>query len=158
MPASSAWWTTAFDWSKSQRMPKLLQPRPTTETWRPERPRWRYSTRELLGLSLQVSIAMKRDVDGGGATLPPMERRPSRTPRLLLATAGTLLVACSGGAQPSPTPSVPATMPAQAEQPTTSSTSEPEQPPEVLTGVAPPVRFLTTTVWDPVAGKALLYA
>lgn len=87
-----------------------------------------------------------------------MERWPSRAVRLLLATAGTFLIACSGGANPNPPPSVPATAPAQSVQPAVSSTSEPELAPEVLTGVAPPVRFLMTTVWDPEAGRVLLYA
>src|SRR5262245_62044396 len=37
-PRSSAFATTARVCAWSQRMPKLLQPRPTTETRRPERP------------------------------------------------------------------------------------------------------------------------
>src|SRR5262245_45608262 len=38
MPASSAAATTARVWVASQRDPKLLPPRPTTETVRPDRP------------------------------------------------------------------------------------------------------------------------
>src|SRR5438270_9969519 len=44
MPISSALWTTFFVASKSIRPPKLLQPRPTTDTRRPDRPRLRCST------------------------------------------------------------------------------------------------------------------
>src|SRR5436190_12612023 len=40
MPASSARWTTRRVASKSMRPPKLLQPRPTSDTRRPERPRF----------------------------------------------------------------------------------------------------------------------
>src|ERR1700761_2877807 len=43
MPRSSALWTTSFVASKSMRPPKLLQPRPTTDTRRPDRPRRRCS-------------------------------------------------------------------------------------------------------------------
>src|ERR1700756_2209127 len=43
MPRSSALWTTFFVASKSMRPPKLLQPRPTTDTKRPDRPRLRCS-------------------------------------------------------------------------------------------------------------------
>src|SRR5580692_2816022 len=43
MPRSSALWTTFFVASKSMRPPKLLQPRPTTDTSRPDRPRLRCS-------------------------------------------------------------------------------------------------------------------
>src|SRR6266508_4006624 len=42
MPASRAAATTARVWVASQREPKLLPPRPTTETVRPDRPSWRY--------------------------------------------------------------------------------------------------------------------
>src|SRR5436190_23921366 len=42
MPASRAAQTTARVWAASQREPKLLPPRPTTETVRPDRPSWRY--------------------------------------------------------------------------------------------------------------------
>src|SRR4029450_3777170 len=41
MPASSAAATTARVWVASQRDPKLLPPRPTMETVRPDRPSWR---------------------------------------------------------------------------------------------------------------------
>lgn len=87
-----------------------------------------------------------------------MDRRPSGTARLLLAIAGTLMIACSGGADSNSLASVPATAPAETGQPATNSTTEPEPAPEVLTGVASPVRFLTTAVWDPEAGRVLLYA
>src|SRR6516162_3773282 len=45
MPRSSALWTTFFVASKSVRPPKLLQPRPTTDTRRPDLPRFLCSIR-----------------------------------------------------------------------------------------------------------------
>src|SRR5438105_4568032 len=48
MPTSSARRTTARVAASSQRPPKLLQPSPTEETIRPERPRLRCSTLLLL--------------------------------------------------------------------------------------------------------------
>src|SRR5437868_12839968 len=48
MPISSALWTTFFVASKSTRPPKLLQPSPTTDTRRPDRPRLRCSTNRPL--------------------------------------------------------------------------------------------------------------
>src|SRR5215475_13354541 len=44
IPRSSAFATTARAPGRSTRLPKLLQPRPTAETRRPERPRFRSST------------------------------------------------------------------------------------------------------------------
>src|SRR5216683_949305 len=44
MPRSSALWTTLREASRSIRPPKLLQPSPTSETSRPERPRLRCFT------------------------------------------------------------------------------------------------------------------
>src|SRR5215470_10283447 len=44
IPRSSAFATTARAPARSTRLPKLLQPRPTAETWRPEWPRFRSST------------------------------------------------------------------------------------------------------------------
>src|ERR1700753_2612207 len=41
MPRSIALWITLREVSRSQRWPKLLQPRPTAETRRPEPPRLR---------------------------------------------------------------------------------------------------------------------
>src|SRR5437867_5917993 len=43
-PSSSAFCTTAALCSLSHRIPKLLHPSPTAETWSPERPRFLYST------------------------------------------------------------------------------------------------------------------
>src|SRR6188768_2022558 len=46
MPRSIALWITLREVSRSVRWPKLLQPRPTAETRRPERPRLRISMNE----------------------------------------------------------------------------------------------------------------
>src|SRR5947208_13118097 len=51
MPRSSALWTTFVVASKSTRPPKLLQPSPTTDTRRPDRPRLRCSTNRPLSRS-----------------------------------------------------------------------------------------------------------
>src|SRR5450631_2537660 len=48
MPRSIALWITLREASKSMRWPKLLQPRPTAETRRPELPRLRISIDESL--------------------------------------------------------------------------------------------------------------
>src|ERR1700756_5031448 len=49
MPRSSALWTTLRVAARSMRPPKLLQPRPTTETRRPDFPRFRCSIRSSGG-------------------------------------------------------------------------------------------------------------
>src|SRR6516164_3999348 len=49
MPRSSALWTTLRVAARSMRPPKLLQPRPTTETWRPDFPRFLCSIRPPIG-------------------------------------------------------------------------------------------------------------
>src|SRR5262249_19299045 len=49
MPMSSALWTTLRVASRSMRPPKLLQPRPTTETRRPDFPKFLCSIRSSRG-------------------------------------------------------------------------------------------------------------
>src|SRR4029077_17695511 len=49
MPRSIALWITLREVSRSVRWPKLLQPRPTAETRKPEPPRLRISTYQSCG-------------------------------------------------------------------------------------------------------------
>src|SRR5690606_29940637 len=58
MPQSSAASTTACAWAWSMRRPKLLQPRPTTETARPESPSRRYRICMVLTLPLPAFHAV----------------------------------------------------------------------------------------------------
>src|ERR1700753_3416609 len=57
MPRSIALWITLREVSRSVRWPKLLQPRPTAETRRPEPPR----------LRICMGYPVRRDVRNGGA-------------------------------------------------------------------------------------------
>src|SRR5260370_1149788 len=72
MPRSSALCTTFFVASKSMRPPKLLQPRPTTDTRRPDRPTLRCSNqcpfylRELLRQPDRWDLARDDQVASGG--------------------------------------------------------------------------------------------
>src|SRR4029077_4853878 len=60
MPRSIALWITLREASRSMRWPKLLQPRPTAETRRPEPPRLRICMDRSCGM-----------VAGGGAYCDP---------------------------------------------------------------------------------------
>src|SRR5262249_40466966 len=62
MPRSIALWITLRDFSRSVRWPKLLQPRPTAETRRPEPPRLRICmTDPVVKRSLTGNILARRD-------------------------------------------------------------------------------------------------
>src|SRR5712692_4502414 len=67
MPASRQALITAVVASASIRPPKLLQPRPTSETLRPEWPRFRYSTKVPL---LADETGRKCSGDAGYYTVP----------------------------------------------------------------------------------------
>src|SRR5271166_2846084 len=64
MPRSSALWTTFFVASKSMRPPKLLHPRPTTDTTRPDRPRLRCSNHSPFYLRDLLRQPDGRDLTG----------------------------------------------------------------------------------------------
>src|SRR3546814_4018962 len=88
MPRSIALWTTARVSSRPMRPPKLLQPSPTSDTRRPDRPRFRYSTahpanscfRTVRGCH-ESGLADTRA--GGVAALPRSEEHTSELQSLM---------------------------------------------------------------------------
>src|SRR5690349_12689136 len=66
MPRSIALWITLREASRSMRWPKLLQPRPTADTRRPELPRLR--------------ISMERSCEKSRLPVWPVRRRAARRP------------------------------------------------------------------------------
>src|SRR6476619_1118841 len=81
-PRSMARWITLREVSRSVRWPKLLQPRPTAETRRPEPPRLRICMIDPVG-SREVLHCGPHAVSPQGAVLPP---------------AGAFLLSCQAGA------------------------------------------------------------
>src|SRR3954447_10247001 len=71
MPRSMARWITLREASRSVRWPKLLQPRPTAETRRPEPPRLRICMVDPVGTKGGGTISVAR---GPGACKVPSHR------------------------------------------------------------------------------------
>src|SRR6266403_2298178 len=85
MPRSIALWITLREVSRSVRWPKLLQPRPTAETRRPEPPRLRIcmdrcsdfeGTRDLFAKPLTLWRTMRPGWRGAGVYCGPEPARP----------------------------------------------------------------------------------
>src|ERR1700722_5107039 len=81
MPRSIALWITLREVSRSVRWPKLLQPRPTAETRRPELPRLRISMDHPFESRLFLPLWRSRartPVPGAGLTRASIEFENSR--------------------------------------------------------------------------------
>src|SRR3981189_932424 len=75
MPRSIALWITLREVSRSVRWPKLLQPRPTAETRRPEPPRLRICMDRSCGKKAREgAYCGPRDFNPQGAELPRRQR------------------------------------------------------------------------------------
>src|SRR5882672_8584336 len=76
MPRSIALWITLRELSRSVRWPKLLQPRPTAETRRPEPPRLRICMDRSCGKKAREEgrHCGSRDFNPQGAELPRRQR------------------------------------------------------------------------------------
>src|ERR1700739_3836030 len=110
MPRSIALWITLREVSRSQRWPKLLQPRPTAETRRPEPPRLRIcmgQSCETRALEMDGTLARRSwrrklrpyRADHAEFTLMLLVRDKKMRPRSDAATDGDRLwrVICDGG-------------------------------------------------------------
>src|SRR3546814_19462236 len=71
MPRSSALWTTARVSSRPMRPPKLLQPSPTSDTRRPDRPRFRYSMAHPAGSCFRAARECHGSRGAGTGPIPP---------------------------------------------------------------------------------------
>src|SRR5580692_10280812 len=74
MPRSIALWMTLREVSRSQRWPKLLQPRPTAETRRPEPPRLR--------ICMDQSCETRASETDRILALPSLGRKGGRTAQI----------------------------------------------------------------------------
>src|SRR5882724_12394950 len=85
MPRSIALWITLREVSRSVRWPKLLQPRPTAETRRPEPPRLRICMDRSCGKKAREEgrHCGPRDFNPQGAELPRRERHGRYLGRIL---------------------------------------------------------------------------
>src|SRR5712675_2494115 len=105
MPRSMALWITLREVSRSVRWPKLLQPRPTADTRRPEPPRLRICMIDPEGMKARRDAHSGRRAARPQGAMAPRHRMADQTkgtkkrPRSDAATDGDRLgrVICDGG-------------------------------------------------------------